>query len=124
MFAGTQYPVLAEIAGIHMTYSDYGLSRNDMDMIIAVIMSFPKISKVTLFGSRAKGNYKPGSDVDLAIEAGPNGHSIATHLAAKLNEDSPLPYMFDVIDLSTITEKALLEHIQRVGKVIFWRQAA
>jgi len=107
-----------------MTLSDCGLTPEDMALIIDAIKSFPKIRKVILFGSRAKGNYKPGSDVDLAIEAGHNGHSIATSLAAILNEESLLPYMFDVVDLPSITEQSLVEHIQRVGRVVYQPQTA
>lgn len=61
-----------------------------------------------LFGSRAKGNYKAGSDVDLAIEADGDSHRTAIRLAEKLNEESPLPYLFDVIDVAGITEQPLI----------------
>ncbi|MDF1579409.1 MAG: nucleotidyltransferase domain-containing protein [Desulfuromonadales bacterium] len=107
-----------------MTTSDCGLTAEDMAVIVAAIKSFPDVRKVILFGSRAKGSYRPGSDIDLAIEAGHSGHSTAIRLAAKLNEESSLPYMFDVVDLSGIAEESLLEHIQRVGKVIYQRQTA
>jgi len=102
----------------------YGLTEKDFDTIIAAITSVSEIKKVILFGSRAKGNYRPGSDVDLAIEADGDSHRVAIHLAAKLNEESPLPYMFDVIDADGITEQPLIEHIRRVGEPIYQKKVA
>ncbi|SDF71317.1 nucleotidyltransferase domain-containing protein [Sporolituus thermophilus] len=46
----------------------FGLTRSDMAYIVSVIQEFPEIKKAAIFGSRAKGNYKPGSDVDIAAE--------------------------------------------------------
>lgn len=102
-----------------MNTPSYGLSPNDMALIVAAIKTFPDIRKAILFGSRAKGNYKPGSDVDLAIEAEGDSYRTAISLAAKLNEETPLPYMFDVVDVNSITEQPLLEHIARVGQIIY-----
>lgn len=102
----------------------YGLTEEDLDTIIVAIASMPEIKKVILFGSRAKGNYRPGSDVDLAIEADGDSHRVAILLAAKLNEESPLPYMFDVIDADGITEQPLIEHIKRVGELIYQKKVA
>lgn len=97
----------------------YGLTPEDLDIIVAAITALPQIKKVILFGSRAKGNYKAGSDVDLAIEAAGDSHRVAIRLAEKLNEESPLPYLFDVIDVAGITEQPLVEHIRRVGITIY-----
>lgn len=46
---------------------NFGLRDEDLDNIIATIQQFSEIEKAAIFGSRAKGNYKPGSDVDIAI---------------------------------------------------------
>ena len=68
------------------------------------------IEKIILFGSRAKGTHQKGSDVDLAID----GDAKKAHYL--LNEETNLPYFFDVLNLSKITNKNLKEHIKRVGK--------
>ncbi|MBD1399611.1 nucleotidyltransferase family protein [Pelovirga terrestris] len=102
-----------------MDPSPFGLLQADYDEMLQAIRSFPDITKVTLFGSRAKGTDKPGSDVDLAIETDSTNNRTAIELAIRLNEETPLPYMFDVIDHQQINEPALLDHIERVGVVIY-----
>ena len=47
---------------------NHGLSKRDLDEISEILKSFPEIEEAVLFGSRAKGNYKPGSDIDIAIK--------------------------------------------------------
>lgn len=102
-----------------MDPSQFGLSNADFDQLLAAIREFPSIKKVILFGSRAEGNYKPGSDVDLAVDTVSDNRRVAGDLANRLNEETPLPYMFDVIDRRSINEQALLDHIERVGVVIY-----
>lgn len=93
----------------------YGLSDRDMALIKEATQSFPEITQVILFGSRAKGNYKQASDVDLAIKGVKVTYDTVVRLIDVLNEQKPLPYFFDVIHYETITESKLLEHIDRVG---------
>ena len=45
----------------------YGLLPADLEVIVNTLQAYPQIEKALIFGSRAKGNYKPGSDVDIAI---------------------------------------------------------
>lgn len=99
----------------------YGLTDQDLDHIREAIAKFLEIHQVLLFGSRAKGNYKPGSDIDLAIQGESVTHATIVQLADVLNEESPLPYFFDVIDYTSIDEPKLTEHINRVGVPIFTR---
>ena len=74
---------------------------------------------VVLFGSRAKGNYKPGSDIDLAVKGDRVSPRIVAQLADCLNEETPLPYFFDVVHYETLDNQALVDHIDRVGIVIY-----
>jgi predicted nucleotidyltransferase len=97
----------------------YGLRDSDLKYLKNAFRRYSSIEKVILFGSRALGNYKNGSDIDLAIK-GEKGDEIRS-LSAHLNEDSPLPYHFDVLDYNTITHQNLLDHIQRVGITIYSR---
>lgn len=93
-----------------------GLSQSDLEIIKATLHSFHNIDSAILFGSRAKGTYKKGSDVDIAIKLTSKSHKDSIQLIHdKLEEETPLPYFFDVIDITTIQNKDLLEHINRVG---------
>ena len=93
------------------------LVPHDLELVRSVLRQHPEIESATLFGSRAKGTHTPRSDVDLAL-AGPLGALGAAAIAAEL-EDLPLPYRFDVHALAAITHVPLLEHIKRVGQVIY-----
>ncbi|MEI6430231.1 MAG: nucleotidyltransferase domain-containing protein [Pseudanabaena sp. ELA607] len=93
----------------------YGLIERDFVYINEAIQEFPEIEEVILFGSRAKGNYKTGSDVDLAIKGNCVTYEITARFADCLNEEKPLPYFFDVVHYAAITEPKLKEQIDQVG---------
>ena len=95
----------------------YGLLDQDIEIISQAINKFPEISQAILFGSRAKGNYKTGSDVDLAIKGTDINHETVSGLSFMLNEELALPYFFDIIHYEKITEPKLIQHIERVGKI-------
>lgn len=97
---------------------NFGLRKADIDYILKTIKKFPEIEKAVIFGSRAKGNYKPGSDVDLAIYGENVTFDTVSALKGLLEEEGPLPYFFDVVDYTHLSHKELKEHIDRVGKVI------
>ena len=96
-----------------------GLSEHDIQNMMATARDFAQVQQLVLFGSRAKGNYKPGSDIDLAIKCRGDNYDTAVALAAQLNQATRLPYFFDVVDYATIAEPALTAHIDRVGVVLF-----
>jgi predicted nucleotidyltransferase len=89
----------------------YGLTVEELDRIVMVLRQ-AHVKKAVLFGSRAKGTHKAGSDVDIAVIGDEK------KISDILNEETHLPYIFDVINLETITSPNLMEHIQRVGKII------
>ncbi|SPF53738.1 DNA polymerase beta domain protein region [Candidatus Desulfosporosinus infrequens] len=99
----------------------FGLREGDLDYIITTIHQFPEIEKAAIFGSRAKGNYKPGSDVDIAVWGNDISFSTIAKLHAILEEDSPMPYFFDIVDYSHLSHQDLKSHINRVGIVFFTR---
>lgn len=92
-----------------------GLSGREIDEILSATRRFPEIEKVILFGSRAKGAHKPGSDIDLAISGTTISYSIVNELSYILNEESTLPYYFDLINIAEISSSALLSHIEEFG---------
>ena len=100
---------------------DTGLSQGDLVTIINRSSSDPLITELVLFGSRAKGSYKKGSDVDLAVICKEQGDQAAIQLSIELNENTFMPYFFDVIDMNSITNQELIEHIERVGIRLFQR---
>jgi uncharacterized protein len=97
----------------------HGLHESDLHLIITASQAIPEIEQLLLFGSRAKGTEKPGSDVDLAIKGKAVTYDTVLQLSDRLNEQLPLPYFFDVINYHNIQEPRLTEHIDNAGIVIF-----
>ncbi len=94
------------------------LDTQTIQAIRAVFASEPKIQTVILFGSRAKGTAKQGSDIDLAlIGNAPLTFRDICRLDNQLDE-LDLPYQIDLIDYHTITNSELKDHIDRVGIII------
>jgi predicted nucleotidyltransferase len=91
-----------------------GLSINNLESIRRVIKSFPKIDDAVLFGSRAKGTYSNGSDIDIALKGGNILLNDRLDLSNTL-EELLLPFKFDLIIYDRITESALIDHINKVG---------
>ena len=94
----------------------FGLLQRDLEYILRAINKFNKIEKAIVFGSRAMGNYKPGSDVDIAIKGKNMDRKVVSQLSDLLNEEYPLPYFFDIVDYNDITNTALKEHINKEGR--------
>jgi predicted nucleotidyltransferase len=99
-----------------------GLPAHAVARMQTVFAAHPSIEQVILFGSRAKGNYKRGSDIDLAV-FGPVDFSELGTIAWKL-DDLLLPWEIDLIPLETITNQDLREHILRVGQTFYTRLEA
>ena len=93
-----------------------GLDRAALNQLCAVFSQFSSLEKAVLFGSRAKGTHGKGSDVDISVK-GLSDFEIV-QLSMELNEETTLPYYFDVIRIESISNKDLLDHIARVGKVL------
>lgn len=98
-----------------------GISEQDWLSIIKVFKSQPLIEKVVLYGSRTKGNYKPYSDIDITIF----GLLNLMQLQEIENQlyDLNLPYTFDASQHHTIKNNDLLEHIQRVGIIVYEKKS-
>ncbi len=99
-----------------------GLLDRDIEMIHEALSRLPEIEYAVLFGSRAMGNFKTGSDVDLAIVGKTVTNKTLSQLNTWLNETYPLPYMFDLLHYERISHKKLKEHIDTVGKVLYRKQ--
>ncbi len=95
-----------------------GLSLKELAQITLVLKKFPQIQEAVLFGSRAMGTHKAGSDVDIALK-GSLTLQILARIKASFEEESPMPYLFDIVDYDTVQTPAFKEHIDRRGKVIY-----
>ncbi len=94
----------------------FGISQNALDKIKSVLFSAQGIEQVILYGSRAKGNYKEGSDIDLVIKGNLTFDDLVK-ISVSL-DDLNLPWKIDLSLYSQIKNENLLEHINKVGKVI------
>jgi uncharacterized protein len=97
----------------------YGLLERDIQYILHALKQFDEIESVALFGSRAMGNFKKGSDIDLAIKGEKITSRILSELDDLLNEVYPLPYFFDILHYEQINNEKLVEHINTKGKIIY-----
>jgi uncharacterized protein len=102
--------------------SEFGLDDRALQLMRGVFERHSGIARVCIFGSRAKGNFRNESDVDLAIFGDVDG-VLASLVASELDE-LPLPYQFDVQAYPCIKHAPLLEHIDRVGLPFFARASS
>lgn len=96
----------------------YGLKEETIDQIKSICCRYPQIEEVILYGSRAMGSFKNGSDIDLTLK----GHDLNLDVLIRLSnelDDTSLPYMFDLSIYDHIQNRSLLDHIDRVGVVIY-----
>ena len=100
---------------------NFGLDKDDLDFIVQAIGNYADITEAAIFGSRAMGNHKPASDIDIAVKGGLKDGTAAS-LSNFLNNASPFAYKVDVIDYGAISNEELRKHIDQFGKVIFERK--
>jgi uncharacterized protein len=96
----------------------YGIPHELWNSIISTIQSSEKVTGITLFGSRAKGSHKNGSDIDFALM----GKELTTKdiiSISKALDDLDLPWQIDLLIFDSITEQSLIEHIKRCGIRIY-----
>ena len=101
--------------------ASHGLSTATLEKVRTVLERFPEVERAVLFGSRAKGSHKPGSDIDLALE----GTALDWRIAGRIYEaldDLLLPYSFSLIIHDQATDPEVAAQIARVGISIFERQ--
>jgi len=96
----------------------YGLSNEVLQLLEAVFTQHPVVERVILYGSRALGTYRTGSDIDLAI----SGKQLTRQKLLDLRIDLDkldLIHTVDVLNLKTVSNPDLLDHIQRIGILIY-----
>jgi len=93
----------------------YGLPDEHIKIILDYIARYSEIEEAVLFGSRALGTYKPGSDVDIALKGNKVDSFLAAHLKSEIEEETTLPYFFDFVAYSKLSHKDLIKHIDTYG---------
>ena len=92
-----------------------GLSEATLQQINNILNQFIEVEKACVFGSRAKGNFKLGSDIDIVIFGDQVTPKILQKISHQLNEETTMPYFFDLVHYESITNDALLVHINEFG---------
>ena len=95
-----------------------GLSANTIDKINAVFARYPSIEQAILYGSRAKGTFRNGSDIDLTLKGENITHRELSRIENEL-DDLLLPYKIDLSLFRQIDNQNLIGHIERVGVVFY-----
>jgi uncharacterized protein len=100
----------------------FGLKETTIEKVSVVLARFPQVEKAVLYGSRAKGNYKNGSDIDLCLYG---GKDLTLNILYKINQeldDLLLPYTIDLSIFEQLTDPDFIDPIQRVGVVFYERK--
>jgi len=97
----------------------YGLAESVIERICGVFSHYPQIEQALLYGSRAKGSYRQGSDIDLTLIGGSDLTSAVLTKVLDELDDLLLPYAIDLSLLRTISDADVLAHIRRIGVVLY-----
>ena len=103
----------------------YGLSEAQLKEVTDTLATFPAVEVAILFGSRAIDTFKEASDVDIAIKGKKATYDLALSVKDHLEEETNLPFFFDIISYQTISSEELKRHIRNKGKLIYrrgWRE--
>ena len=106
-----------------MNAARFGLSAHTLQRLHSVLIQHPHVQRAVVYGSRAKGNFRPGSDIDLSLYPAEGAHIAPGELANILDEidELLLPYTVDLSVFEQLDNPALREHITRVGQVLYER---
>lgn len=99
----------------------FGISDKSYIYLIDYFKKNTAVEEVIIFGSRAKGNYRKGSDIDLAIKGYKSSTGLAFNIESYINEELPVPYNVDVVDYNSLQHRELKEHIDRAGTLFYKR---
>ena len=97
----------------------HGLSDQALQKIRDVFVRYPQVEEAVLYGSRARGDYKNGSDIDLTLRGSTElTHTILSRIANDL-DDQLLPYTIDLSIFKNIRNPEMIEQIERVGVALY-----
>ncbi len=99
----------------------FGLKEETVARISNILSKYAEVEEAIIYGSRAKGSFKPGSDIDISLK----GQAVDLHVLNKISldlDELPIPYTIDVSIYERIDNSELRDHIDRVGKLLYKRQ--
>ena len=97
----------------------YGLKDSTIRKVQSVLAGYPQVGKAVLYGSRAMGNYKNGSDIDLTLCGGAGLTRKVLYRIMDELDDLLLPYMIDLSIFEDISDPDLRDHIERAGLTFY-----
>lgn len=98
--------------------NSFGIYEKSFSLILDVFKSFPEIKEAIIFGSRAMGNYKHGSDIDIALKGDINQQLLAK-IRGVLEDEISTPYLYDVVVFDQLENENTIQHIEKYGKLIY-----
>lgn len=99
----------------------FGLSEETIRKFHSVFVRYPEVEEVIIYGSRAKGNYREGSDIDISLK----GDQLTEDIRAKIwldIDDLNTPYLVDLSIFDALNSENLKNHIRRVGKRFYYKE--
>lgn len=102
-----------------MTALRFGLKEITIQKLCGVFAKYPQVTKAVLYGSRAKGNYKNGSDIDLTLHGDTDLTLNVLYKILDEIDDLLLPYTIDLSIYRTLSDPDFIDHIQRVGVTFY-----
>jgi len=100
----------------------FGLPPATLDKLNSVFVQHNAIDAVLIYGSRAKGSYRAGSDIDLTIKGSEISFAEFMQIKDEI-DDLMLPYTVDISQYRQLGNADLIEHVDRVGVVIYTKNA-
>lgn len=101
-----------------MSTPEFGLPLATLETVRRILAEFPAVRKAVIYGSRAKGTHRPGSDIDLTLFGEALDLDTLGHIATLLHE-SPIPYQVDLSIFEQIEHPGLRDHIEQVGQLFY-----
>ena len=99
----------------------FGLSEKSIEQIHTILRQHPEVELAIIYGSREKGNYREGSDIDLTLQ----GEHLTSDILSKITtalDDSYSPYLFDLSIYQQLSDPDFIDHINRVGQIFYQRE--
>jgi predicted nucleotidyltransferase len=101
----------------------HGLSERTLEAIHSVLARHVEVEQAVLFGSRAKGTQRRGSDIDLVLKGPGISFGLVNRIYSEL-DDLPIPYEFSLVTEEEMTNPEFRAHVERVGLLFYERNAA
>lgn len=101
----------------------FGLSHDILEKFTSVFLKYPEIEEVLIYGSRAKGNYREGSDIDLTLKGAKVTDDIRSRVWLDL-DDLNTPYLVHLSVFEKLNSASLIDHINWAGKIFYKKEGS